>query len=117
MAAGDVLVDYPAVMARTARQGGSWQECKNGQDVRETAFLAVQQIAPRGFEPLEGNQQDIENKALTEDTNPVLATGLDKTLQKYPELARLIEAWPDLPEHTKAAIKALVQTHIKVKRR
>jgi hypothetical protein len=36
---------------------------------------------------------------------------LDKTLQKYPDLARLIEAWPELPEDTRTAIMALVQTH------
>jgi len=42
-----------------------------------------------------------------------LATGLDKTLQKDPELEQIITAWPNLPEHIKAAIKALTQTHTK----
>ena len=70
-------------------------------------------IAPRGFEPLKGNQQATVNKTLTENKNPVLSTGLDKILQKNPELCQLIEAWPDLPENIKVEIKALIQTHIK----
>jgi len=29
------------------------------------------------------------------------------------ELAEIVAVWPDLPEYIKAAIKALVETHIK----
>jgi hypothetical protein len=35
---------------------------------------------------------------------------LDILVQKHPDLEQIISAWPELPEHIKAAIKALVQT-------
>jgi len=38
---------------------------------------------------------------------------LDKILQKYPELQEIISVWSELPEHTKVAVNALVQTHKK----
>jgi hypothetical protein len=73
--------------------------------------MRISRIAPRGFEPLNTNQQTTNNKRLTEKQNPVLSTSLDKTLQKYPEIERIITAWPELPEHIKAAIKAMIQAY------
>jgi len=62
-------------------------------------------------EPLNGNRQPTQNKRLTENTKPVLSTSLDKIVQKYPEIERIITAWPELPEQTKVAVKTLVDTH------
>jgi len=37
--------------------------------------------------------------------------------QEPPEdLAEIVAVWPQLPEHIKAAIKALVQTHVREKK-
>jgi hypothetical protein len=68
-------------------------------------------IPPRGVEPLNENQQAVDNKELTKTANPVFDTSLAILLQRYPELQEIISAWPNLPEHIKAAIKALIQTH------
>jgi hypothetical protein len=78
-------------------------------EFRKFFYNSQLQNSPKGFEPLNKNQQAVNNKALTKNENPVLSTGLDKTLQKYTELKHIAEAWPKLSEHIKAAIKALIQ--------
>jgi len=84
---------------------------KNGQDGLKTTFLAVKKLPPRGVEPLGSNSQSTTNKALTENENPVLDTGLDSLVQEFPDLVEVVKAWPDLPERTRTAIKALIETH------
>ena len=73
-------------------------------------------LVPRGFEPLKEKQQTTTNKELTQNANPVLSISLDILLQKYPDLEKIITAWPELPERIKAAVKALIQTHVKEKK-
>jgi len=42
-----------------------------------------------------------------------LAENLALLYQKYPELQQIISAWPDLPEHIKAAVKTLVNSSLR----
>ena len=70
-------------------------------------------MGPVGFEPTTQNQESAENKELTENTNPVFATGFAKIVQKYAELEQIIIAWPQLPEQVKTTIKSIIQSHEK----
>jgi hypothetical protein len=64
-----------------------------------------------GIEPVSRSCRPAVNKELTENQKPVLSIGLDTIVQKYPELVKLIQTWPNLSEHIKTAIKALIQTN------
>ena len=68
-----------------------------------------------GLEPTREKKQAVNNKTLTENDNSVLDTSLDKIEQKYPELVRLIQTWPNLSEHKKQEIKALIETNTKAR--
>ena len=65
------------------------------------------------FESGNQNPQDNSNQALTENGKDDLACFLALLAEKDPDLALVVERWPDLPEHIKAAIKTLSQTDIK----
>jgi integrase len=49
---------------------------------------------------------------ISKKTQTDLASYLAEIAQKDPDLAEIVKVWPGLPEHIKAAIKALVQSHI-----
>jgi hypothetical protein len=67
-------------------------------------------MEPRGIEPLtslpqgESEQQDATTAA------PALAQTLAREMQIDPDLARVVSAWPDLPEAIRRAVLALVGT-------
>ena len=67
----------------------------------------------RAMNPPTENHKVFDSQTLTNKDKSVFATGFAKVLTASPDLAHIAEAWPSLPEYIKAAIKALVHTHIK----
>ena len=72
------------------------------------------ETTPRGDEHNSANN----DSNITYNSTPVKRwpeSGTDsaKTPKISPELEQIVSAWPELPEHIKVAIKALVQTRSK----
>ena len=61
-----------------------------------------------GIEPVNPTAQAKAAMSLTETTSLPLAHSLAREPQIDPDLARLIEAWPTLPEALRAGILAMV---------
>ena len=61
-----------------------------------------------GLEPTDPNPQGIQSKQVTATPEIPLAHSLARESQIDPDLARLIDAWPTLPEAIRAGILALV---------
>ncbi len=83
---------------------------KHARETRGGALRPTpQQPPPRGIEPLSANAQGVEEQALTEDAESVLALRLALLVQNDPELAGVLTAGPDLPQAVKAGISAMVK--------
>ena len=80
-----------------------------------------QRIGATGLEPVTGNSQTSNDKEFTEKAKTDTVQKLPKTCnsdtksiaEKDKDLQQIVTVWPQLPEHIKAAIKALIQTHKK----
>ncbi len=60
--------------------------------------------------PLSKNDNHLQNQALTENDKSVLASCLAFLREKHPDLAKIVECWPDLPEDIREKVKELVKT-------
>ena len=72
-------------------------------------MMSLKQIVPRGPEQpaLKPSKTPISPDACTPGVQSETFSA-----QNDPDLALLVEAWPDLPEHIKDQITALVKSHM-----
>jgi hypothetical protein len=64
-------------------------------------------IAVRGFTIHNGEREDAANQGISEAANAGVAPGVALN-PPDPDLARVVSAWPDLPEAIRRAVLALI---------
>ena len=73
-------------------------------------YTTVSVLAPpRGVEPLTGSLQAVDGAKVTDSLETVWRTHWRKTLQDWPDLTVILEAWPKLPQPIRAGIVAMVK--------
>ena len=77
--------------------------------------VAVKSQASNKQELTTPQESLVQTSVQTKSENGQKQAKID-TSELLPDLAEIITVWPELPEHIKAAIKALVQTHTGSKR-
>jgi len=72
------------------------------------AALAKRRADGATVEP--ANTSDDNTSALTAPLTGAAASPCEPLRETDPDLARIVNAWPELPAHIRAAVLALVQT-------
>jgi hypothetical protein len=86
---------------------------QQNQVLRQTKANGQIRTDNRRFtKPESENANLLNNQALTETGENVLASCLALLSQKDADLALVVEHWPNLPEHIKAAVKTLVNSFL-----
>lgn len=112
----------PAHMAQKAAQHHAARISKEPQATPEkdpeNAFLPLNAVACGSVHDSGMETEGIEQSLLTPSKTTISKSGGaksgaldDKIVQKHPDLARLIQAWPTLPKQVKIEINTLIEKH------